>query len=143
MTLQSIYEQDKERLISVWSGAPKAEIIKSLEAEYDRVLYTFNDREEDPRVREAASAMIRTARASAGLIDTVGVTRIYGRREYSGSAGRDNGPGKFLKRFWILLAAGLLCAVPYIYITYRLLSQVSSTLYLQPSPSCTGTIAAA
>ena len=126
MTLQSIYEQDKERLISVWSGAERAEIIKSLEAEYDRVLYSFNDREEDPRVREAANAMIRTAKTSAGLIDTAGVTRIYGHREYSGAADRNRGPGKILMRFWILLAAGLLFAVPYIYITYKLLSQVSS-----------------
>ena len=127
MTLQSIYEQDKERLVSVWSGAEKAAIIKTVESEYDRLLYAFNDQEDDPRVREAASAMIRTAKTSAGLIDTAGVTRIYGHRDYiGGEKGTERGAGKILRRFWVLLVLGLLCAVPYVYITYHLLSQVSS-----------------
>ena len=130
MTLQSIYEQDKERLVTMWTGAPKAEIIKTAEQELDKVLYAFNDREDNPRVREAANAMIRTAKASMGLLDTAGVTRIYGRTDYTGGGAvkekSDPKEGKLLKRFWVLLILGLVFAAPYIYITYKLLSQVSS-----------------
>jgi len=129
MTLQSIYEQDKERLISIWSGADKKEIIRTVGTELDRVLYTFNDREENPRVQQAANAMIRTAKASAGFLDTDGVTRIYGRTDYIGGAKQaedENAKkGRLPKKFRVLLILGVLCAVPYIYITYRLLSQVS------------------
>ena len=129
MTLQSIYEQDKERLVSVWSGADKKDIIRTVGTELDRVLYAFNDQEENPRVQQAASAMIRTAKASAGFLDTDGVTRVYGRTDYIGGTKqaeedkRKN--GRLPKKFWILRALGILCAVPYVYITYRLLSQVS------------------
>jgi len=113
MTLQSIYEQDKERIISSLSGKSREEVVRIMEAELDRILYAFNDGEESERVRETANALIQTAKAGAGMVDTDGVTRIYGRKEYSGTnAAGVAAEGKISVLFWILLVAGLVCAAP-------------------------------
>ena len=82
MTLQSILEQNKERLLSAVSGAEPVSAIRLLNAELDRILYSFNDQEENVRVREAAASMMQTAKAACSLIDSAGETKIYGRTEY-------------------------------------------------------------
>ncbi|MBO4677824.1 MAG: hypothetical protein J5633_09795 [Oscillospiraceae bacterium] len=86
MTLQAIFEQNRERLISAVSGADAATAIPVLNAELDRILYTFNDQEENARVREAAGSMIQVAKAACSLVDTAGDTKIYGRTDYGAAA---------------------------------------------------------
>ena len=56
MTLQTLFEQNKERLMSAVSGADAASAVRAMNGELDRILYTFNDQEEDARVRAAAPA---------------------------------------------------------------------------------------
>ena len=107
MTLQSIFEQNKEHLMSAVTGADAATTIRVLNSELDRVLYAFNDQEESARVREAASSMIQTAKAACSLVDSAGKTNIYGRVEYGKSA-----PEKGKLSTWglLLLLLGLIGA---------------------------------
>ena len=107
MTLQSIFEQNKERLISAVSGAEPVSAVRAMNAELDRVLYTFNDQEENAGVREAADSMIQVAKAACMLVDSAGETKVFGRTEYGKSA-----PAKeqVSKRGLLLLALGLIGA---------------------------------
>ncbi|MBR3554381.1 MAG: hypothetical protein IKN89_00585 [Oscillospiraceae bacterium] len=107
MTLQAIFEQNRERLMSALSGAEPAAAVRVLHAELDRVLYTFNDQEESAPVREAAGSMMQAAKAACVLVDCAGETKIYGRTEYGQSApdGR-----KVSKWGLLLLVLGLLGA---------------------------------
>ncbi len=107
MTLQTIFEQNRERLLSAVSGADTDSAIRTLNAELDRILYTFNDREENPRVREAAGSMIQVAKAACSLADSAGEAKIYGRTEYSKAA---PAKGRLPKRSLILLILGLIGA---------------------------------
>ncbi len=131
MTLQTLFDEDKERLIASLSGADKAAVIKEVQNELDRVLFAFNNQEDNASIREAANAMVQTAKAAASLADTAGVTRIYGRTEYGVSASAGNGSdvptkGKLPKKFWILLALGIVAALPYFYVVYQLVSNLGS-----------------
>jgi hypothetical protein len=107
MTLQTLLEEDRERLIQALGAGDAAEAVRVLEGELDRILYTFNDREECAPVREAASAMLRTARAAGALVDCAGETKIYGRTEYG--AGKPGGR-KLSRPGLILLILGLAAA---------------------------------
>ena len=107
MTLQAIFEQDRERLTSAVSGAEPAAAIPVLTAELDRVLYTFNDQEENARVREAAGSMMQAAKAACALVDTAGDTSIYGRTEYGKAAAAK---GRAPKLGLLLLILGLIGA---------------------------------
>ena len=107
MTLQAIFEQNRERLISAVSGADTASAIPVLSAELDRILYTYNDQEENARVREAAGSMIQVAKAACSLVDTAGDTKIYGRTEYGAAAPVK---GKLPKWGLVLLILGLIGA---------------------------------
>ena len=111
MSLQAFLEQDKERLLSAVSGADPETATRAVQAELDRLLFAFNDGEEDERVCEAANAMIQSAKASAALIDTAGETKIYGRTEY-GAGEEEKKQRKVSPLFWILLIAGVACALP-------------------------------
>ena len=104
MTLQSIFEQNREHLMSAVSGTDTVSVIRVLNSELDRMLYTFNDQEESARVREAASSMIQTAKAACSLIDSAGETNIYGRIDYGKAA-----PAKKKMSKWglLLLIIGL------------------------------------
>lgn len=105
MTLQTILEQNRERLMSAISGADTVSAIRVLNSELDRMLYTFNDQEENGRVRAAASSMIQVAKASCSLVDCAGETKIYGRTEY----GEEAASGKGLPmRVLLLLILGLI-----------------------------------
>ncbi|MBR2737552.1 MAG: hypothetical protein IKD88_02425 [Lachnospiraceae bacterium] len=111
MSLQAFLEQDKERLLSAVSGADPEAAIRAVQAELDRLLFAFNDGEDDERVCEAANAMIQAAKASASLIDTAGETKIYGRTEY-GAGEEEKKERRVPPVFWILLIAGIACALP-------------------------------
>ena len=107
MTLQSILEQNRERFLAAVQGADTGSAIRALNAELDRILYTFNDGEENARVREAAGHMIQLAKASCSLVDSAGETKIYGRTEYGEAP-----PARAKMPRWVLalLILGLVCA---------------------------------
>ena len=107
MTLQTLFEQNKERLMSAVSGADAASAVRAMNAELDRILYTFNDQEEDARVRAAADSMIQTAKAACSLADCAGEAKIYGRTEY-GNTSPDK--KRVSKGGLLLLALGLIAA---------------------------------
>jgi len=104
MTLQTIFEQNREHLLSAVSGTDAVSAARILNSELDRILYTFNDQEENPRVREAAGSMIQTAKAACSLVDSAGETKIYGRTEYGSP---ESGRQKLSKGFILLLVLGL------------------------------------
>lgn len=105
MTLQTILEQNRERLMSAISGADTVSAIRMLNSELDRILYTFNDQEEDTGVRVAANSMVQLAKASCSLVDSAGETKIYGRTEYSQAApAKKRVPARVL----VLLIVGLI-----------------------------------
>ena len=126
MTLQSIFEQDRERLLQSMSGAPASEIIRIATQELDRVLYVYNQQTDDVTVLEAANAMIQTAKAAAGLIDTAGEARIYGRTDYPG--GTTKVKNKLPVFFWLILAAGLLCAAGSVWLILRIRDVIPSLI---------------
>ena len=107
MTLQTIFEQDKERLMSAVAGADAASAVRSMNTELDRILYAFNDQEESAGVREAADSMMQVAKAACSLADSAGETKIYGRSEYGETA---PAKGKPPKLSLALLILGLVCA---------------------------------
>ena len=101
MTLQTILEQNRERLMSAISGADTVSAIRMLNSELDRILYTFNDQEENTGVRVAANSMVQLAKASCSLVDSAGETKIYGRTEYSQAAPakkREDGGAEAVRR---------------------------------------------
>lgn len=107
MTLQTLLEQEKERLISALSGADPVSAVPAMTAALDRILYAFNDGEENPRVREAADGMLQAAKAACSLADCAGETTIYGRTEYGKTA---PGKEKLSKGGLLLLVLGLIAA---------------------------------
>ena len=107
MTLQTLLEQEKERLISALSGADPVSAVRSMNAALDRILYAFNDGEENPRVREAADGMLQAAKAACSLADCAGETTIYGRTEYGKTV---PGKRKLSKGGLLLLVLGLIGA---------------------------------
>lgn len=108
MTLQTILEQNRERLMSAISGADTASAVRALNSELDRILYTFNDQEDNARVREAAGSMLQLAKSSCSLVDSAGETKIYGRTEYGEAAPARK---KLPTRVLLLLILGLIGAV--------------------------------
>lgn len=110
MTLQTIYEQNREHMISAVSGKDTLSAIRVLNSELDRILYTFNDQEESARVREAASSMMQTAKAACSLVDSAGETNIYGRIDY-GKAAPARKLSKWALLFLILGLAGAVITV--------------------------------
>lgn len=107
MTLQTLLEQEKERLISALGGADPVSAVRSMNAALDRILYAFNDGEENPRVRAAADGMLQAAKAACSLADCAGETTIYGRTEYGKTA---PGKRKLSKGGLLLLVLGLIGA---------------------------------
>lgn len=107
MTLQTIFEQNREHLLSAISGTAAVAATRALNSELDRILYTFNDQEENARVREAAGSMIQVAKAACSLVDSDGETKVYGRTDYSKPG---SGKQKVSKGFLLLLILGLIGA---------------------------------
>jgi len=114
--LQEYLEQDKERFLSTIANLNKKDtVIKEVRAEYDRILYGFNEQELSAKIKETVSYLMQVAKSSADLIDCNGKSVIYSRVEY-GSRGAK---GKRSWIFYVLLIIGLvlmgLCGA-YIYI---------------------------
>ena len=108
MTLQELFEENRERIKGAVAGADAAGAVRALNAELDRILYAFNDREENAQVREAAGSMIQVAKAACALADSAGETKIYGRTEYGVTAPADR--GRVSRWGLVLLLLGLICA---------------------------------
>ncbi|MBQ7371817.1 MAG: hypothetical protein IJW67_08050 [Blautia sp.] len=111
MTLQSIYENDRERLISRLGGVDRQTAIREVQEELDRILMTFNDQEEEEAVREAAGLMLQTARSAVSLLDTDGEAKIYGRTEYGAGESEQRKKAKQPVHFWIFLVVGILASL--------------------------------
>lgn len=123
MTLQTILEQNKEHLMSALSGTDAVSATRVLSRELDRMLYTFNDQEENARIREAAGSMIQTAKAACPFIDSAGETKIYGRTEYGEAAPAK----KKVSRFGlVLLIIGLIGAAVTVIGVHKLATAVAA-----------------
>ena len=118
LTLQSIYEKDRERLIARISGQDRETVIREVQAEFDRLLMTFNDQEPEEQIRESTSRMLQTARSAAGFLDTEGATKIYGKTEYQTEKSTKKEHAKKPIRFWIYLIAGIVLAVGVLLTTF-------------------------
>ena len=122
MTLQTIFEQNRERLISAVSGGDPPSAIRALHGELDRILYTFNDQEESASVREAAGSMMQVAKAACSLLDSAGETKIYGRTDYGAAA---PAKGKVSRGGLLLLVLGLIGAAVTVGLTLTLASSAA------------------
>ena len=120
MTLQELFEQNKERLMQIAAGQDSGRMITDLQSELDRMLYTYNDAEESARVREAANAIMQTVKASAGLLDTDGEPRIYSRTEY----GTREEKRRLPFWFWLFLCAGIVCTGVFVYLILRIAGDI-------------------
>lgn len=106
-SFQGLLEKDKERFLSLLSkNTSAAATIKDVESEYDRLLYAFNNEDENNTVRDAARQMIQTAKSAASFMDVQGETKLWTRTEY----GVKPQKGKIRVLFWILLFLSL-CAM--------------------------------
>ena len=103
--LQTILEKDKERFLQNASAANnRQEVIKVCEDELGRILYTYNEAEENDKVKEEAARLIRAIKPAMNLTDTEGETKIYRRSEIGRMAGK-----KRSKLFPVFLIAGIVC----------------------------------
>ncbi|MBQ8995656.1 MAG: hypothetical protein IJ091_07555 [Oscillospiraceae bacterium] len=103
-TFQGLLEQDKERFLSLLSkNTSSAAVIKDVEAEFDRMLYAFNNEDENESVKQAASQMIQTAKSSVAFLDVAGETKLWKRTAYDAKPQK----GKIRWFFWLLLLLSL------------------------------------
>lgn len=125
MTLQSVFEEDRERLLSCISKVDREMAVRELQSELDRILVTFNDLEKDETVQETVSAMMQTARSAVMLLDTEGTARIYERTPYGTDRKAQAANSAYIEersvrdrrsfsrnfRVWLLPAVGILCMI--------------------------------
>ena len=135
-SFQALLEQDKERFLSLLSkNTSTLAIIKDIEAEFDRLLYSFNNENENDAVKDAARQMIQTAKSTAAFIDTAGETKLWKKTAYG--AKPEKGKRSFF--FWLLLlltfvAFGGYCAYQYyiIHMPFKSFSDFLPFLLLIP-----------
>ena len=117
-SFQNLLEQDKERFLSLLSkNTSTAAVIKDVEAEFDRLLYAFNNENENDAVKDAARQMIQTAKSAAAFLDTAGETRLWERTAYG--AKTEKGKRSFF--FWLFLVLSVLALAGYIGYLYYLM----------------------
>ncbi len=105
-SFQALLEQDKERFLSLLSkNTSTVALIKDVEAEFDRLLYSFNNENENDAVKDAARQMIQTAKSTAAFIDTAGETKLWKKTAYGSKP--EKGKRSFF--FWVLLLLSI-CA---------------------------------
>ena len=110
MSMLEYLEKDKEKVLSeLVSAALPERAVKVLESEMDRLLYQYNESEEEERLRSAASAMTETAKVSLAYLTSMGEPKIWERYE-------DDDPDAPTKKpipviAWILLLVG--AALPF------------------------------
>ena len=117
-SFQSLLEQDKERFLSLLSqNTSTVAIIKDVEAEFDRLLYSFNNENENDAVKDAARQMIQTAKSTATFIDTAGETKLWQKTAYG--AKPEKGKRSFF--FWIFLLLSFIALGGYCVYQYSLM----------------------
>lgn len=117
-SFQNLLEQDKERFLSLLSkNTSTAAVIKDVEAEFDRLLYAFNNENENDAVKDAARQMIQTAKSAAAFLDTAGETRLWERTAYG--AKTEKGKRSFF--FWLFLVLSVLALAGYVGYLYYLM----------------------
>ena len=117
-SFQSLLEQDKERFLSQQTkNTSTVAIIKDVEAEFDRLLYSFNNENENDAVKDAARQMIQTAKSTAAFIDTAGETKLWQKTAYG--AKPEKGKRSFF--FWIFLLLSFIAFGGYCVYQYSLM----------------------
>ena len=82
MSMLEYLEKDKEKVLSeLVSAALPERAVKVMESEMDRLLYQYNESEEEERLRSAASAMTETAKVSLAYLTSMGEPKIWERYE--------------------------------------------------------------
>ncbi len=108
MTLQELLEQDKERFLQSIVQAETADrAVEEVQREFSRLLFAYNEQEENEAVKAAVYRMIETAKSAAGLVDSEGSTKIFEQKEYSAV----KEPVKRSKWFYVYLIAALGCLI--------------------------------
>ena len=144
MTMQTVLEDDKERLLSRISDTDRNGVIRELQSELDRVLMTFNEEESSEIIRETVNAMMQTARSAVNLIDIEGTARIFGQTQYrtgekestfttvskKKNHTRGHPAGKPSLRFWILLIMSILCMIWTVYSAAPILGTTDGKSFL-------------
>ncbi len=83
-TLQQYLEKDKERLMTQLQNADTpAQSREILESQVDRLLFAYNEEITDPMLRSRAAAILQTGRTSMQLVDCLGETQIWEKRNSS------------------------------------------------------------
>ena len=145
MAMLEYLEKDKEKVLAeLVSAALPERAVKVLESELDRLLYQYNESEEEERLRSAASAMTETAKISLSYLNAMGEPKIWERYE-------DDDPNAPTKKpipviAWIFLLVGV--AMPFAALvlaaqvpdgTFKFVgSPVTFGLCSSPDFSCTG-----
>ena len=78
MTLLEYLDKDKDKLLASFAQAQTAErAIPIVEAEYDRLLYEYNENARSDHERRYVAGMLQTARMATPLLDCIGETKIW------------------------------------------------------------------
>lgn len=81
MKLMDYLESDREKLTEELRRADtKEQAQRTLETEFDRLLYRYNESCENDRVRTAAAHLLSTAKTEAALLDTDGEPSVWTRK---------------------------------------------------------------
>ena len=89
MTCKELLEQDKEKITTELEQAPSPEKAeKAVSDAWERVLYRYQESEEDKKLAESAVYMIRAVQTQSGLVDTAGSTKIWNASPAQQSSGK-------------------------------------------------------
>ena len=129
MTLLSLFEEEKQKLLSEISRAQSAEQAAGCaDKVLDRVLYRYSESCESERLRGAASYFVGLVKLSLPLMDCMGETRVWessqGEEEETGKAGKAGGAGSVLGRLFsgkclVFLVLAAVLAVASVVLTAR------------------------
>ena len=109
MDTRTLLEKDQERFQTRLAQADTPEqTVTEIEEEMNRILLQYNESCTDERMSQAALHAMKTARASAALVNSGGEIRVY-ERTPSGSSGKSSGSAALSKPFFGPLAAGAAC----------------------------------
>ncbi len=104
MDTRTLLEQDKERFCTRLAQADTPErTVTEIEEELNRILLQYNEKSSDERMSEAALRAMKTARASAALVNSSGEVRVY---ERTLTGGEKKSEAALSKPFLGPLAAG-------------------------------------
>ena len=101
MKMLELLEKDREKIINDLTLARAPEKAGSvIEAELDRLLYSYNEACQEEEGRAAASYMLQSIRTSAPLVDSIGEARLW---ERDGDMSSEEGKSLPKKSIFLLL----------------------------------------